>query len=134
MYTMKEVCTKININYETLKFYCKEGLVPNVKRDKNNYRIFDDRNIEWLKSLQCLKKCGLSIKDMKLYLNYCLEGPATIMQRKSMLSERKEILMKSLLEIQNSIQFIDQKQAFFDNILSGKTEYSSNIIDVSKLK
>ena len=54
MYTTKEACEQVGISYETLKFYCKEGLVPNVKRDKNNYRIFDERNIAWLKGLQCL--------------------------------------------------------------------------------
>ena len=68
MFTPKGVCEEVGISYETLKFYCKEGLVPNVKRDKNNYRIFDEKNIAWLKGLQCLKKCGMSIKDMKLII------------------------------------------------------------------
>ncbi|WP_347463346.1 MerR family transcriptional regulator [Clostridium sp. KNHs205] len=45
MYSMKEVCQKVGMTYETLKFYCNEGLVPNVKRGKNNYRIFDDSDI-----------------------------------------------------------------------------------------
>ena len=45
MYTMKEVCQIIGWSYETLKYYCKEGLIPNVKRDKNNYRVFDENNI-----------------------------------------------------------------------------------------
>ena len=67
MCTMKEACEEVGMTYETLKFYCKEGLVPNVKRDQNNYRDFDERNIAWLKSLQCLRNCGLSIKDMKIY-------------------------------------------------------------------
>ena len=46
MYTMKEVCQIVGWSYETLKYYCKEGLIPNVKRDKNNYRVFDENNIE----------------------------------------------------------------------------------------
>ena len=36
LYTMKETCTQVEMNYEVLKFYCREGLVPNVKRDQNN--------------------------------------------------------------------------------------------------
>ena len=87
MFTPKEVCDEVGISYETLKFYCNEGLVPNVKRDKNNYRIFDEKNIAWLKGLQCLKKCGMSIKDMKLYMNYCIEGPSTIPERKEILNK-----------------------------------------------
>lgn len=42
MATMKEVCDQVGVSYETLRFYCNEGLVPNIKRDKNNYRIFDE--------------------------------------------------------------------------------------------
>lgn len=45
MYSMKETCREVGIAYETLEFYCNEELVPNVKRDANNYRVFDDRDI-----------------------------------------------------------------------------------------
>ena len=54
MYSMKEACVQTGMSYETLKFYCKEGLVPNVKRDSHNYRVFDDRDIKWIQSLGCL--------------------------------------------------------------------------------
>ena len=46
MYSMKEACALTGMTYENLKFYCKEGLVPNVKRDNHNYRIFDDHDIK----------------------------------------------------------------------------------------
>ena len=130
MATTKEVCEQVGISYETLKFYCKEGLVPNVKRDKNNYRIFDEKNIAWLKGLQCLRKCGMSIKDMKLYMNYCLEGPSTINKRKEMLHKLKESLLEKINELKECIDFIDNKQSFYDDVLDGKIKYISNLIDV----
>ena len=68
MYSMKEACSKVKMSYQTLKYYCNQGLIPNVKRDKNNYRIFDDNDIEWIKSLLCLKKCGMTIQEIKEYL------------------------------------------------------------------
>ena len=55
MNTMKQACEKTGLSYETLKFYCNQGLIPNVKRDKQNRRIFDDRDIAWINSLNCLK-------------------------------------------------------------------------------
>lgn len=130
MFTTKEVCKEVGISYETLKFYCKEGLVPNVKRDKNNYRIFDEKNIAWLKGLQCLKKCGMSIKDMKLYMNYCMEGPSTIPERKEMLNKLKESLVKKINDLNECINFIENKQAFYDDVLDGKIRYISNLIDI----
>ena len=127
MYTMKEACDKVGISYETLKFYCKEGLVPNVKRDKNNYRIFDEKNIAWLKGLQCLRKCGMSIKDMKQYMNYCLEGVSTIPERKEMLDKSKKYLLEQVEKLNESINFIDNKQMFYDDVLAGKINYTSNL-------
>ena len=82
MYSMQETYKKVGMTYQTLKFYCNQGLIPNVKRDKNNYRIFDDNNIGWIKSLSCLKKCGMSIEEIKQYLNLCLIGEYTIPERK----------------------------------------------------
>lgn len=130
MYTMKNVCDELHIPYETLRYYCNEGLVPNVKRDQNNYRIFDDRDLNWLGSLQCLRKCGLSIKEIKEYLNLCLEGPASIKIRKEILAVKKENLIKEIERIEESIAFIDYKQDFYDDVLSGKIKYTSNLISV----
>jgi len=131
MYTMKEACDLVGITYETLRFYCCEGLVPNVKRNKNNYRTFDEKNIHWLKGLQCLKKCGMGIKDMKGYMNLCSEGVSTIPERKRLLAIQKEYLLNKIEEINQSIDFIDGKQAYFDSVLAGEVEYSSNLIEVA---
>lgn len=130
MYTMKETCQKVDMNYETLKFYCNQGLIPNVKRDKNNYRIFDDRNVAWIQSLACLKNCGMSIQEMKEYLNLCLEGESTIPERKIILEQKRKELEKKVAELNESIDYIDWKQGFYDDVLSGKTEYYSNLIDI----
>ena len=46
MYTMMQVCRKLDMTYQTLKFYCNEGLVPNVKMDANNRRIFDEKDVK----------------------------------------------------------------------------------------
>lgn len=128
MYTMKQACEEVDMTYETLKFYCNQNLVPNVKRDKNNHRIFNDHDIAWIKGLVCLKKCGMSIQEMKEYLDLCLEGQSTIPERKIILDIKKKALHESMEELQKSIDYIDWKQNFYDEVLSGKTKYYSNLI------
>lgn len=128
MYSMKEACSLTNMTYENLKFYCNEGLVPNVKRDSRNYRVFDEHDIKWIQSLNCLKSCGMSIAEMKTYLALCLAGEGTIPERKVILAEKKEALLQSIAELQKAVSFIDWKQGFYDDVLSGKTEYYSNLV------
>ena len=128
MYSMKEACTLTNMTYENLKFYCNEGFVPNVKRDRRNYRVFDEHDIKWIQSLNCLKSCGMSIAEMKQYLALCMEGKGTIPERKVILAEKKETLLKSITELQKAVAYIDWKQRFYDDVLSGKTAYYSNLV------
>lgn len=132
LYSMKQTCDKTGLSYDTLKFYCNEGLVPNVKRDKNNYRVFDDRDIAWIESLSCLKKCGMSIIEMKEYMNLCLEGKSSIPRRKEILNVKLKNLEIRKKEIQNSIDYIYWKQQFYDDVLSGKREYYSNLVKDEK--
>ncbi|MCM1052885.1 MAG: MerR family transcriptional regulator [Ruminococcus sp.] len=132
VYSMKETCNKTGLTYDTLKFYCNEGLIPNVKRDKNNYRIFDDNDIAWINSLSCLKNCGMSIIEMKEYLNLCLKGEKTIPERKEILDIKLKELQYKIEEIQESINYINWKQNFYDDVLSGKTKYYSNLIATKK--
>lgn len=128
MYTMKEACQQTQLPYETLKFYCNQGLVPNVKRDKNNRRVFDDRDIAWINSLSCLKNCGMSLSEMKEYIQLCLQGESSIPQRKAILDLKRKALVEQLQQVQDCIDYIDWKQGFYDDVLSGKTKYYSNLI------
>ena len=128
MYSMKEACTLTNMTYENLKFYCNEGLVPNVKRDRRNYRVFDEHDIKWIQSLNCLKSCGMSIAEMKQYLALCMEGEGTIPERKVILAEKKETLLQSMTELQKAVAYIDWKQRFYDDVLSGTTASYSTLV------
>lgn len=131
MYTMMQVCKEAGMTYQTLKYYCNEGLIPNVGRDSGNRRIFDERNLKWIKDLVCLKKCGMSIQEMKIYLDLCLQGESTIPQRKKMLAEKRTALLNSIEELKENVAYIDWKQDFYDDVLSGKRPYVSNLIRTS---
>lgn len=128
MYTMMQVCRELDMTYQTLKYYCNEGLVPNVKRDSNNRRIFSEKDVKWIKDLTCLKRCGLSIQEMKEYLDLCLQGESTILQRKELLTKKQASLLETIKELEDSVAYIDWKQNFYDEVLSGKRPYVSNLI------
>lgn len=132
MFTMKEACEQTQLPYETLKFYCNQGLVPNVKRDMNNRRVFDERDIAWINSLNCLKNCGMSIAEMKEYIALCLAGESSIPKRKIILSAKRNALLDQMKQLQASIDYIDWKQGFYDDVLSGRTKYYSSLTNTDK--
>ena len=128
LYSMKETCDKTNLTYDTLKFYCNEGLVPIVKRNKSNYRVFDDNDINWIKNLTCLKNCGMSIIEMKEYLELCLKGESSIPERQNILDAKLRELEHKKQEIDEAINFVHWKQNFYKDVLSGKTKYFSYLL------
>ena len=128
MYTMMQVCKETNLTYQALKFYCNEGLVPNVKRAGNNYRVFDEHDVNWIRSLACLKRCGMSIQEMKEYLALCLQGQSTIPERMELLQKYKRNIHARMAELQDSLDFIAWKENFYKEVLEGKTEYHSDLI------
>ena len=132
MYTMKDACEKTGLSYETLKFYCNQGLVPYVKRDKNNRRIFNDKDIAWINSLNCLRNCDMSLSEMREYIDLCMEGESSIPKRKEILIAKRASLVEKLQQVQDSIDYIDWKQGFYDDVLSGKTKYYSNLINTEE--
>lgn len=127
LYSMKQAREKTNLTYDTLKFYCNEGLIPNVKRNKNNYRVFDD-DIAWINNLSCLKNCGMSILEMKEYLKLCLMGESSIPKRMKILEVKLKELEHKKNELEESIKYIHWKQEFYNDVLSGKTAYFSNLM------
>ena len=133
---MKETCKKTGLSYDTLKYYCNEGLIPHVKRDKNNYRVFDENNIAWINGLSCLKNCDMTINEMKEYLQLCLKGEETIPERQRILEKKLKKLEHKVQKINESIDFIHWKQNFYEDVLNGKVKYFSNLIqkddDLSK--
>ena len=131
MYTMMEACRETGLTYQALKFYCNEGLIPNVRRDKNNRRYFDEATVKWIKDLTCLKKCGMSIDEMKEYLALCLEGPTSIEERQQILARKQAALREQMQKLQESIDYINWKQQFYSDVLTGKRPYISNLIKVA---
>ena len=128
VYTMTQACEETGMTYQGLKFYCNEGLVPNVKRDGRNRRFFDERDLAWIKGLSCLRDCDMSIKEMKRYLELCLQGVSSIPERKNLLEQKRRRLVERMAALENSIQYIDAKRRFYDEVLSGKRAYVSNLV------
>lgn len=76
----------------------------------------------------------MSINEMKEYLALCLQGEATIPERKSILKQKRSSLLAQQQQIQDAINYIDWKQGFYDDVLAGKNRYYSNLINNGDFK
>ena len=89
-YNIGEVSKMFNLPISTLHYYDREGLFPNLNRSESGARRFDDGTVETLRLIECLKKTGMEIKDIKEFMMWCQQGPATYGKRKEMFAKQKE--------------------------------------------
>ncbi len=103
MYTVKDVAKLLDITEHTVRFYTDKGLVPSVQRDKNNIRLFDQESINWLTGVKYLKQCGMTVEDIKTYVDLCLEGGSTTHERYEIILKQKEIAQAQLEEAKRTV-------------------------------
>ncbi|TWH46787.1 MerR family transcriptional regulator [Sporomusa sp. KB1] len=118
MYTVKEVAKKINLTEHTIRFYTDKGLVPNIHRDKYNNRLFDEESLNWLIRVKYLKDCGMSIKDIKHFVDLYLEGDSSILLRYEIILKYKEIAREQLEEATRRVEFMEGKAKRYREIIN----------------
>ena len=118
-YTVKEIADKMGMTAHTIRFYTDMGLLP-CSRDQNNRRVFDDESINWLKGIQCLRNCGVSIEDIKVYSDLCLsDSPDALQKRYQFMKEQRELAHQRLQEAQELAAYMDAKVQHYEDVLAG---------------
>ena len=128
LYSTKEAAEASGVAVETVRYDCKIDLVPRVMRDENNYRVFDDHDIAWLKGLHCLRECGMGIEQMRHYMELCLQGEESIPEREAMLIAQRQVVEDKIALLKEMLGFIDSKMEFYAGVRSGEIEYQSNLL------
>ena len=112
-YTPAKAAEKIGISAHTLRFYDKEGLLPNVGRDEHGNRRFTDNDLQWLSLLQCLKNTGMSLKDIKRFAECTTIGDDTIDERLALFESQTENVKQQIAELQRYLGLLEYKLAFY---------------------
>ena len=130
MFTIGQVATRMNINASTLRFYDKEGLMPYVDRNDNGLRLFKESDMEWLNMIEYLKATGLTIKEIRQFIDLYMDGDDTIEERRQMFYERKAAIERQLEETQKMLDIVNYKCWFYDQAIEdGTTNYIKCIHD-----
>jgi DNA-binding transcriptional MerR regulator len=119
LYTVKEVANLLELTEHTVRFYTDKGLVPSVQRDKNNNRLFDEESINWLTGVKYLKQCGMTVEDIKTYVDLCLKGDNTIQERYEIILKQKEIAQTQLEEAKQRAKYMEEKANHYLDIING---------------
>lgn len=121
-YSIGEVASLAGIPISTLRYYDREGLFPNLERSGGGIRRFTDKEVEALGIIECLKTSGLSIQEIKQFLDWCQEGDSSLQKRRELFYERLTVVTKQMEELQKTMNTLRFKCWYYDTALSAGTE------------
>lgn len=121
-YSIGEVASLAGIPISTLRYYDREGLFPNLERSGGGIRRFTDKEVEALGIIECLKTSGLSIQEIKQFLDWCQEGDSSLQKRRELFYERLAVVTKQMEELQKTMNTLRFKCWYYDTALSAGTE------------
>lgn len=105
--TVGEMAKRMGIAPSTLRYYDKEGLLLFVERSGGGIRVFKDEDWQWLSIIECLKKAGVSIKDIKTFIDWCMEGDSTIEQRLTLMEQQRAAVAQQIDQMQKTLSLLD---------------------------
>jgi len=114
IYTVGEIAKQLNVAASTLRYYDKEGLLPFVERSASGMRMFKDDDLSWLKIIECLKKTGMPIKDIKHFIDFCMEGDSKIDERLSIMESQRNAVIKQMKEMQEMLDMLNYKCWYYE--------------------
>lgn len=121
-YTIKQVADKMGISVPTLRYYDKEGLLPFIEKKENGTRIFKESDLRTLEIISCMKASGMPIKDIKRYMDMCLEGDNTLEDRLDIFLKRKDVVKEQMEELNKIMRVIEHKISYYEKAIQAGTE------------
>ncbi|QDH22660.1 MerR family transcriptional regulator [Saccharibacillus brassicae] len=126
MYTVKEAAMLTGLTEHAVRFYTDKGLVPSVRRNEHNARLFDEESVNWLYGARCLKRSGLPIETIKHYVELCQEGDSTVPERYIMMQQYREEALVQVEEAKLRLMHMEQKIAHYEEIMENQVADITN--------
>ena len=121
-YQIGEVARKYHLSVATLRYYDQEGLIPGLSKSASGVRQFTDENLGDLDVVECLKNAGMSIKDIKVFMELASQGDATLAERQAMFYDLKQRLQAKLATLEETMKMVDFKCAYYTQAVADGTE------------
>jgi len=129
-YTVGEMAKLLGVAPSTLRFYDKEGLLPFVERSEGGIRVFKDKDYEWLRIIDCLKKTSMPLKDIKEFIHMAMQGDDTIEQRLELVKKQQALMQAKIAEFQEMLDTLDYKCWYYETAKSaGSTSVPRDMSD-----
>lgn len=130
LYTIGEMAKTLGIPTSTLRFYDKKGLLPFMERSSGGIRMFTDKDLECLRIVECLKRSGMSIAEIRHFIDMVMRGDESIDERLAMFQKRKVEVEKQIADLHTTLETIRYKCWYYETAkAAGTTAAADSLSD-----
>lgn len=115
--TITEVSKKYDLTPDTLRYYERIGLIPNVGRTSGGIREYHDEDCRWIEFIKCMRSAGLPVEILIEYVKLFQQGDETIEARKSLLIEQRNALVSRITDMQSTLDRLDVKIDRYEKLI-----------------
>lgn len=133
LYTVGEMAKVMHIPASTLRYYDQEGLLPFVERSSGGIRMFSEKDYEWLKVIECLKSSGLSIKEIRAFIDMAARGDESIHERLELFQSRRAAVKKQREDLQATLDLLEFKCWYYEQAVKDGTEANVKAMTADQL-
>ena len=130
-YTIAQAARMTGLSPSAIRYYDKEGLLPQVKR-KNGIRMFSDMDIRWLHLITCLKNTGMPIKRICEYADLAQRGDETLIERQRLIQEQRQFVQDQIDQLMFYMRELDFKDWYYKKALSLGSESKLDFDDYER--
>lgn len=125
--TIREVSEKYGISQDTLRYYERIGMIPEVTRTCSGIRNYQPEDLGWVELAICMRGAGLPIEALIEYVKLCQKGDATIPARLQLLQEQKVHLEEQKQQLEAAMDKLDYKISRYEEaVKTGKLTWEDN--------
>lgn len=125
--TIKEVSEKYNISQDTLRYYERIGMIPEISRTPGGIRNYQESDLGWVELAICMRSAGLPIEALIEYVKLYQQGDATFAARLQLLQEQRESLEEQKTQLEKAINKLDYKISRYEvAVQTGKLTWEDN--------
>lgn len=121
MYTIGQVSELFGVPISTLRYYDREGLFPDMERS-SGIRRFGERELEALRVIECLKRSGMEIKDIKQFMLWCARGSETYPERRELFLRQKETVEAEIHKLEKVLDMLRFKCWYYEQAIEDGNE------------
>jgi DNA-binding transcriptional MerR regulator len=119
--TIKEVCERFAITADTLRYYERVGVIPEVGRTSGGIRNYTEEDLKWIQNAICLRGAGVPVEMIIEYVRLFKQGDETFEARCSLLKEEREEVLSSREKYDKALNKLDYEIGKYEEAIKTGT-------------